>query len=55
MKRRLVSAFLAIATFSGIAGQVLAASSDDISPRDTKRYYDQLDRENRGGNSNGGG
>jgi hypothetical protein len=51
--KRLVSALLALAAFAGVAGQALAASSDEISPKDTKRYYDQMDRENRGGNSGG--
>jgi hypothetical protein len=33
---------------SALAGAARAA--DDISPNDTKRFFDQLDRDGRGGN-----
>lgn len=42
------STILALSLLAGVAGKVIAASSDEMSPNDPK-YLDQLDREGRGG------
>jgi hypothetical protein len=49
--RTLIPFTLAAAIIAGIAGQVLAATADEISPNATKQFYEQMDRENRGGNA----
>ena len=41
----ITSGLLALSIMSGIAGQVFAATADEISPNNTKPFYDQLDRE----------
>jgi hypothetical protein len=51
--KNVMSAVLAIATLVGVAGQALAANSNEINANNTKRWYDQMDRENRGGSSGG--
>lgn len=51
--KRFVPAILALSVMAGIAGKVYAQTAEEISPNDTKHYYEQLDREGRGGNSGG--
>jgi hypothetical protein len=50
--RTLIPFTVAAAIVAGFAGQVLAATADETSPNDPK-FLEQMDRENRGGNSNG--
>jgi hypothetical protein len=52
--RAIVSSLLALAILGGIAGRVIAQTSDEISPNDSKRFYEQMDREGRGGQGQGG-
>lgn len=47
--KAIVSALLGLAILGGVAGRVMAQASDEINPNDTKRFYEQLDREDRGG------
>jgi hypothetical protein len=49
--KTMTSAFLALAVLAGIAGRVQAQTADEINPNNTERFYQQLDRENRGGQS----
>lgn len=51
--KAIVSATLALAMLGSVAGTALAQTSDEISPNDTKRFYDQMDREGRGGQGQG--
>ena len=53
MKSKLITLTLAASILGGIAGSVLAETSDYISPNDTRNWYDQMDRENRGGGGSG--
>ena len=39
---------VALSVLAGVAGQVNAATADEMSPN-SSGYLDQLDRENRGG------
>jgi hypothetical protein len=54
MTMRTLSAAVLFAILTGIAGQAYAATADEINPNNTKSFYDQMDREGRGGNANGG-
>ena len=51
--RKIAAAMLALSVLAGIAGKVYAQTAEEVSPNDTKHFYEQLDREGRGGNSNG--
>jgi hypothetical protein len=53
MKARMTTIALAMSLLGGVAGSVLAETSDEISPNDTRNFYDQMDRENRGGGGSG--
>ena len=44
----LLSMLVALSVLAGVAGQVNAATADEMSPN-SSGYLDQLDRENRGG------
>jgi hypothetical protein len=48
--RTIVSAAMALGLLAGSAGATLAQT--DPSPDDAKSFYDQLDREGRGGQGN---
>jgi hypothetical protein len=48
--RTFASTLLALSFLTGVAGQVYA-QTEDPNPNDTKQFYEQLDRENRGGNA----
>jgi hypothetical protein len=45
--RTIIAATLALGTLAGIAGTAFA--QDDPSPNNTRKFYDTLDREGRGG------
>jgi hypothetical protein len=49
VKTTLVTLFVAISMLGGVAGQAFAQTADEISPNDTKQFYNQMDRESRGG------
>jgi hypothetical protein len=51
MLRHLTPALLALSVLAGMAGQVEALTANEINPNDTGNFYQQLDRESRGGNS----
>jgi len=46
--RRFASGLLSLAMLAGIAGSV-SAQTEDPDPNDTKQFYEELDRESRGG------
>jgi hypothetical protein len=47
--RMLTSTLLALSVLAGVSGRVLAQTANEIDPNDSKEFYQQLDRENRGG------
>lgn len=47
--KTIASTLLALSVLTGVTGRVYAQTADEVSPNDTKQYYEQLDRENRGG------
>ena len=49
--KTMTSAILALSVLAGIAGRVQAQTADEINPNNTERFYQQLDGENRGGQS----
>jgi hypothetical protein len=49
--KHLTPALLALSVLAGIAGRVEALTANEINPNDTSNYYQQLDRESRGGAS----
>jgi hypothetical protein len=54
MKTKLMTVALAVSMLGGIAGSVLAQTANDTNPNNTKQFYDQMDREGRGGQGQGG-
>jgi hypothetical protein len=42
-----------MSVLGGVAGRALAETVDYISPNDTRNFYDQMDREGRGGQGSG--
>ena len=53
MTKKITSLLLALSVLAGITGRVYAQTANEVSPNDTKQFYDQLDRENRGGQGQG--
>ena len=53
MKTTLIAGALAVSILASFAGRVLAETSDYINPNATSDYYDQMDREGRGGQGQG--
>ena len=53
MKSRIITLALAMSLLGGVAGRVLAETADEINPNDTRNFYDQMDREGRGGQGQG--
>jgi hypothetical protein len=53
VKSRFIIFALAMSVLGGVAGRALAETADYISPNDTKNFYDQMDREGRGGQGQG--
>ena len=47
--KTIASALLGLSVLTGIIGQVYAQTADEVNPNNTKQFYDQLDREKRGG------
>jgi hypothetical protein len=47
--KTLTSTLLALSVLAGVSGRVIAQGPTDPSPNDTKNFYEQLDREGRGG------
>ena len=42
-----------MSVLGGVAGRALAETSDYINPNDTRNFYEQMDREGRGGQGQG--
>ena len=53
VKTKLITIALAMSMLGGVAGRVLAETADEINPNDTRSFYDQMDREGRGGQGQG--
>ena len=51
MLKTLTPPLLALSVLAAIAGRVEALTANEINPNDTGNFYQQLDRESRGGNS----
>jgi|GEM_PF-3006090 len=49
---RTLAAALLLTLAGALAGPALAQTADEIDPNDSKSFYDQMDREGRGGSSN---
>jgi hypothetical protein len=47
--KTIASMLLALSVLAGLSGRGVAQGPDDPSPNDTKNFYQQLDREGRGG------